>query len=388
MWLLESNVREKLEAAIAAGVAPTVEQQAQYEATYISALSEGGSQILSIAGNTAEISIKGVLTQSPSFLAMLFGGGNTTYSDITSALAEAEQNPNVKDITFAIDSPGGSVDGLFDTLDIIKAAHKPITAVGKNMVASAAYALASQADKIVAANKATMFGSIGIMGTFRIDKSAVSIASTNAPKKNPDASTPEGVAMIREHLDAVHELFVEAIADGRDTTIDKINADFGQGGVLLAEAALSRGMIDSITKTSLQSVNNTNQTKTVANGGDNLKVNSMDPAKLQAEHPDVFAAVVAIGVTQERDRVGAHLTMGKSSGDMETAVTACLDGTEMTGVMTATYLSATANASRPLAIDSASVSTVSVSLLAASPAAAVTTASPARSSINNTETGA
>jgi len=344
MWLLEPSVRDALEAAVIAGTLPTVEQQAQHEARCISALSDGGSRILTIAGNSAEIAVKGILTKSPSFLAMLFGGGNTTYADITSALAEAEQNPNITDITLAIDSPGGSIEGLFDALDAIKAATKPVTAIGSNTVASAAYAIASQADTIVAANHATMFGSIGVLGTYAINKTSVSISSTNAPKKNPDASTPEGVAVIREQLDAIHEIFVGAIASGRGSTTNEINANFGQGGVLLAGEALKRGMIDSVAKTPLQSVSNTINQKTAATGGDNLKVKSMDLAKLKAEHSDLYAAVLALGVTQgvtqERERVGAHLIMGESSGDMKTALEACKAGTEMTPTMNAMYMSA------------------------------------------------
>lgn len=346
MWLLEHNVREALEAAAKAGVMPTADQQAQFEATHISALTDGGSRILTVAGASAEIVIKGVLTKEPSFLAMLFGGGNTTYVDIISALKEADNNANVSDITLAIDSPGGHIDGLFDLIDNLKAIRKPVKAIGTNLVASAAYAIASQADTIISSNGATRFGSIGILASFMTNENEVTITSTNAPKKSPDVSTEEGVAMVREELDAIHELFVGAIADGRGGTTDDINANFGQGGVLLAGEALKRGMIDSIAKTPLQSVKII-KTQTAASGGDKPKVKVMDLAQLQAEHPEAYRAAVSEGVTQgvtqERDRVGAHLTMGKSSGDMETAIGACLEGTAMTATIQATYLSAGMN---------------------------------------------
>jgi len=343
MWLLESSVRDALDAAIIAGVSPTAEQQAQFEATHISALSEGGSRILTMAGSSAEISVKGVLTKAPDFLAMLFGGGNTTYPDIISALKEANENPNIADITLVIDSPGGHIDGLFDLLDTLKAIRKPVKAIGINLVASAAYAIASQADTIVSSNDATRFGSIGIVMSAKIDENRVDITSTNAPRKAPDVRTEEGKAMIVEQLDAMHELFVAAIADGRGGTTDDINANFGQGGVLLAGEALKRGMIDSIAARPLQSVKNTN-TQSAAIGGDNQKVKVMTLDELKAAHPEAYNAAVSVGVTQgvtqERDRVGSHLTMGKSSGDMETAVKACIEGTEMTGTMQATYMSA------------------------------------------------
>lgn len=342
MWLLEHNVRELMQAAIKAGTAPTAEQQAQHEARHIAALTDGGSRILTMAGASAEIEIKGVLTKSPSFLAMLFGGGNTTYPDIISALKEADSNPDIADITLAIDSPGGHVDGLFDLLDQIKSIRKPVKAIGTNLVASAAYAIASQADTVISSNDATRFGSIGVVVTGYVDEHEVTMTSTNAPRKAPDITTEEGRAMVVEELDAIHNLFVSAIADGRGGTADDINANFGQGAVLLAGEALKRGMIDSIAKRPLQSVVNT-KPQAAAVGGDKPKVKVMNLAQLKAEHPDVYSAAVSEGVTQERDRVGAHLTMGQSSGDMKTAVDACLDGTQMTATMNAKYLSACMN---------------------------------------------
>lgn len=342
MWLLENEAYKAMRAAIISGSAPNAEQQAHYEATYITGLTDGGSRILTVAGSTAEIAIKGVLTKTPSFLAMLFGGGNTTYSDIISALHEADANPDVGDIVLSIDSPGGSIDGLFDAMEAIKSIRKPIKAVGQNLVASAAYGLASQAQTIVSSNDATRWGSIGVKASFYVNENEVNITSTNAPKKSPDVKTEEGVEMVREELDALHDLFVGAIADGRGGTTDDINANFGRGGLLLTGEALKRGMIDSILERPMKPVNIAT-TKTAASGGDKPKVKVMELSELQAKHPEAYNAAVNVGVTQERDRVGAHLKMGESSGDMKTAIAACLEGTGMTATLTATYLSAGMN---------------------------------------------
>ena len=51
------------------------------------------------------------------------------------------------------------------------------------------------------------------------------------------------------------------------------------------------------------------------------------------------------GVTQERDRVLAHLTMGESCGDMAIALEAIRSGAGMTQELTARYLSAGMNRS-------------------------------------------
>lgn len=69
----------------------------------------------------------------------------------------------------------------------------------------------------------------------------------------------------------------------------------------------------------------------------------MDLNTLRAQHPDVYAAAVEQGVTQERDRVGAHLTMGNASGDMATAIKAVTEGSAMTASLQATYMAAGMN---------------------------------------------
>ena len=71
--------------------------------------------------------------------------------------------------------------------------------------------------------------------------------------------------------------------------------------------------------------------------------------ELKAAHPGAYAAAVAVGneqgVTQERDRVGAHLTMGAASGDMKTAIESVGNGSAMTATLQASYMAAGMNRS-------------------------------------------
>lgn len=347
MWLIQTAIRQVLEQAQAAGNMPSAEQQLDYEARISAASGGDAPRLLTIAGDSAEIEIRGAITNRPSMFAFMFGGGNTTYPDIIAALAVAEQDPAVKTITLAIDSPGGTIDGLFDTLAAIQMTTKPTRAVVSNMAASAAFALAAQADEIVAGNRATRFGSIGIVVTAFVDEDEVTITSTDAPKKRPDISTEAGQAVVREELDAVHEIFVESIATGRGTTVDAVNADFGQGATLLAGEALERGMIDSIAETALSLVQTSDGTAAAATSENQPEAIDMDLKKLQAEHPAVYAEILLLGSTQgvarERDRVGAFIVAGTQSGDMKTALAAIEDGLEMTSTLTTQFMMAAAN---------------------------------------------
>jgi len=345
MWLLEPDVRARLEAALNSGAAPTAGQQAEYEARFYEDDESGaskGSRIMSTAGRSAEIKIAGVMTKNPDFLAMLFGGGNTTYPQIVDAINQAEANAEVDDITLAIDSPGGGFDGLFDALAAIEAAKKPITAVISGLGASAAYAIASQAGEIVATNRASRIGSIGVAAEFRVREDSVTLTSTNAPRKRPDVQTDEGRAMVIEELDAMHDLFVDAIAKGRGVTPSEVNASFGQGSTYLADTALKRGMIDRVGATSLKMVGRTDTT-TARNGGNQPEAGSMDLNELKAKHPAVYAAAMQEGVDQERDRVVAHLNMGVQAGIIDTAVASIKSGAGMTLTLQSEYMNAAVN---------------------------------------------
>lgn len=333
MWLLHEAVHAELKAAHERGFIATPEQTAAFT-KHVESRAES-SRLLSTAGGTAEISVKGVLTESPSFMAFLFGGGNTAFSEMRQALAEADANPEVDEIVLNIDSPGGTVAGLFPTLDAMAATNKPIRAVVANMAASAAFAIAAAADTIEATNEGAHFGSVGTAKTFAVDSEEVTITSTNAPNKVPDVTTEEGAAVVREELDAVHALFVSRIAAGRNTDSDTVNAEFGRGAVLLANEALKRGMIDSVKSAKTSTARTTS--------GNNSEAKMMDLTTLKAQHPDTYAAAVQQGIEQERDRVSAHLELGTAYNAMDTAVAAVKDGSDMTALLTAKYVAAGAN---------------------------------------------
>jgi ClpP class serine protease len=215
---------------------------------------------------------------------------------------------------------------MFKAMDSIRNAKKPVRSVVTNTAASAAFGLASQASGgLYAESRAAMFGSVGVAATMFIYPEEVEITSTEAPNKRPDVTTEEGKAVVREELDALHDLFVEGIAAGRKTTPEKVNKNFGRGSTLLADAALKNGMIDGILTTKQE----------------NKK--AMDINELKAQHSELYSAVKNAGVAEERDRVTAHLTMGTASGDMDTAVVAITEGTGMTLTLQAKYMTAGRN---------------------------------------------
>jgi ClpP class serine protease len=248
MWLLAAETAQELNRWLDAGIAPTVEQEAAFTQRCFAQLDGSGSPALNVKNGTAEIAVDGVLTERPSFLAFLFGGGNTSYLGIRNALAKADADPTVREARFTINSPGGEVSGLFETLSAVEVFSKPKSVISSK-AASAAYAIASAAGAITATNSAAQFGSIGVVQSFTVDAKRVDVTSTDAPNKRPDVTTEEGKAVVRAELDAVHELFVEAIARGRKASVTDVNTKFGRGGIVLARTAKQLGMIDAISGT-------------------------------------------------------------------------------------------------------------------------------------------
>jgi ClpP class serine protease len=179
----------------------------------------------------------------------------TAYADIREDVQAADNDPNIDRIVLDINSPGGLIHGVSATEIAIRSSKKETVARVGNIAASAAYWLACACNKIEATSKTAFFGSIGIMGTIidingALEKQGIKrtvIISTDAPNKNLDPSTEKGYEEILNRMNKIHAIFAEAVATGRKTTIEKVNSDFGKGGVLIAEDALKVGMIDKIT---------------------------------------------------------------------------------------------------------------------------------------------
>jgi ClpP class serine protease len=74
----------------------------------------------------------------------------TGYDGIRQAFLTAMEDPDISGICLDIDSPGGEVAGCFDLVDVIYGARgkKPIHAILTESAYSAAYAIASAADRI------------------------------------------------------------------------------------------------------------------------------------------------------------------------------------------------------------------------------------------------
>jgi ClpP class serine protease len=215
------------------------------------AVDQGG--LMSMRGSTAVINITGPIFRHANLFTEISGA--TSIESLALAFEKARSNPAVRAILLNIDSPGGEVSGTGEFAAQIKAARgeKKIIAYAGDQMASGAYWLASSAEEIVLFDTASA-GSIGVVATYGVrapqDGSRgvkeYQFVSSRAPKKRPDLSSDDGRAVIQAGVDDLEAEMVRAIASNRGVTAEKVTADFGQGGMMIASKAIAAGMADRV----------------------------------------------------------------------------------------------------------------------------------------------
>jgi len=240
----------------------------------------------------------------------------TEYGFIIAAAQSADADEEVGAVVFDIDSPGGYVDGVAEAANAIRMIWKPTSSNVYGMAASAAYWLASQTDKIVANSIGARIGSIGVAvesydDTKMLENAGITrrvFTSTDAPDKRLDLSNENDQVKLVSTLDDLHNLFASSVAEGRGVSVETVNKDYGRGAVLLAEQALTAGMIDEVkTYHRRDVIDPVEDSAGVASEGpaakaESIKEGAMDIKALETEHADVFASAVEIGVKKERER--------------------------------------------------------------------------------------
>ncbi len=177
--------------------------------------------------------------------------GATDIGTLARDLTAALDNPGISSILFAIDSPGGEVNGVAEFSDMVYNARgrKPLVAYISDMGASAAYWIASACDEIVVAQTAAV-GSIGVVAAVpdpnKQTARTIEFVSSQSPDKRPDPTTDRGKAQVQAHVDGLADIFVDAVARHRGVARARVLSDFGQGGILLGQQAARAGLVDRV----------------------------------------------------------------------------------------------------------------------------------------------
>lgn len=201
----------------------------------------------------AVIDISGSLVNRSSWLDAQ--SGLTSYGHIREAFDAAMASPTIGGVVLRIDSNGGECAGCFDLADAVFSARgrKPIWAVVDDSALSAAYMLASAADRIFVSRTGGV-GSIGVVAT-HIDTSVqdekaglkYTMLTAGAHKKdfNPHEPLSDGArTQLQAEIDRLYGLFVETVARNRGMPVEAVRAT--EARRFYGEQAVAAGLADSV----------------------------------------------------------------------------------------------------------------------------------------------
>ena len=204
-------------------------------------------------GGVAVIPVQGTLVQRSSGLDA--ESGLTSYASIGAQIREAMADTQVRAVLMEIDSPGGEVAGLFDLADTIYQARsiKPVWAIANENAYSAAYAIASAAERLTLPRSAGV-GSIGVVA-MHMDQSARDTRQgyvytpVFAGTRKIDGSehfplTPEAKSSLQMEVERLYGLFVSTVARNRNIDASVVSAT--EAGWLNPQEAVVTGLADGI----------------------------------------------------------------------------------------------------------------------------------------------
>jgi signal peptide peptidase SppA len=205
------------------------------------------------SGSIAVLPISGTLVRRTGGMDAM--SGLQSYDDIRGMLRQAMADREVSGLVLSVDSPGGEIAGLADLADEIRAAtaQKPIFAVADDSALSAAYWLASAADRLFVTQTAAV-GSIGIIAA-HLDRSgfdqkaglAYTVVAAGAQKADFSPHGPlseRAKSTLKAEVDRAYGLFVSTVARNRQLPAAKVRST--EAGLYFGSEAVKAGLADEI----------------------------------------------------------------------------------------------------------------------------------------------
>lgn len=185
------------------------------------------------------------------------GKQNVAGERFADIISDVRKDTTVKAVVLRVNSPGGSVmasELIQKELAMLRESVPVIASYG-DYAASGGYWISAGCDKIYA-NATTLTGSIGVFSmipdfshTIK-DKLHVNITPVNSNRHADMMSLmrpldPKETAYMQASVEKVYETFTELVAQGRDMTVQEVDA-IAQGRVWTGTEALGIGLVDEI----------------------------------------------------------------------------------------------------------------------------------------------
>jgi signal peptide peptidase SppA len=176
----------------------------------------GQSSLLTVEDGVGVVAMSGPMIRKPDLLSQILFNATDT-EDITAAVREAANRPDVEAVFLDIDSPGGTVTGTPELAQAVADAgrQKPVYAFSSGLMCSAAYWVASQAQAVYVTQSARV-GSIGVIQPIIDDSEAYKNAGLKvevfAAGKFKSIGVP-GVPLTDSQRECIQSNIAETAAD-------------------------------------------------------------------------------------------------------------------------------------------------------------------------------
>ena len=179
-----------------------------------------------------------------------------TPAPVTKLVKEILDDPNIKGVIVRVESPGGDAIASDEILQSLKelARKKPVVISMSDVAASGGYYIAMTGDPVLA-YPGTITGSIGVIyGKANLkglyDKLGISTDSLKRGRfadidSETQPLTPEARKKLRESIESIYGGFLKRVAEGRKTSVDKIEP-LAQGRVWVGGDALKIHLVDEL----------------------------------------------------------------------------------------------------------------------------------------------
>ncbi|QRO34134.1 S49 family peptidase [Chromobacterium violaceum] len=279
-----------------------------------------------IVGNgVALIPVMGPMVQRGGWIDAMCG--IASYDQVASLVAAAMADGDVRAVLLEVDSPGGSVAGLFTLVDRLQAwgEQKPIWTYANEAAFSAAYAVASATEKIYLPSTA-MVGSIGVIA-MHVDQSKRDLAQgysytpifAGAKKAAGNSHAPLDDATradMQREIDRLYGKFADHVAAGR--SLDRQAVAATEAGLLNADDAVAGGFADGIASIEdvIQMLSEAAQPRTsiLMKGKPVTQQANTDGVITQAVLDAATAKAGADARATERTRIAAILDLPQAAG--------------------------------------------------------------------------
>lgn len=204
-------------------------------------------------GGIAVLEMSGVMAPKATLFSQVSGGMSTQQA--TRQLQSAAADPAVRGIIVSADTPGGSVLGLPEFADTLRAIadQKPLVFHTDGQLASAGYWAASAANAIYISGPVVQVGSIGIVVTRNYNPTAavkeehITAGKYKRITTANEALSSEARAIVQADVDYVYSLFVDTVARNRGVSVDAVLEHMAEGRVFRGgQQSMAAGLVDGV----------------------------------------------------------------------------------------------------------------------------------------------